>query len=106
MLLMRLDGDVLRGAAAVGPFADVLRERSGSIYAVEIPLTRGSVSGRAAVERGVVHIHDLAAESENEYPVGRELQRRYGHRTLAAVPLLREGMPVGAIVMFRTEVQP
>jgi signal transduction histidine kinase len=106
VLLMRVDGDVLRGAAAVGPFADVLRERSGGIERVELPLTRGSVSGRAAIDRCAIHVHDLAAESEYEYPVGRELQRRYGHRTIIAVPLLREGTTVGVIVLFRTEVNP
>jgi GAF domain-containing protein len=106
VLLMRVDGDVLRGAAAVGSFADVLRARSGSIAGVEMALTRESVSGRAAVDRCTVHVHDLAAESESEYPVGRELQRRYGHRTLLAVPLLREGTTIGVLVLFRTEVNP
>ena len=103
---MRVDNGVLRGAAAVGPFGGRPASRSGSIDAVEIPLTRASVSGRAAVERRSVHVHDLAAESDDEYPVGRELQRRYGHRTLVAVPLLREGVTIGAIVLFRTEVKP
>jgi GAF domain-containing protein len=106
VLLMRVENGVLRGAATVGPFGDVLRERSGSIEAVAIPLTRESVSGRAASERHTVHVHDLAVESEDEYPIGRELQRLYGHRTLVAVPLLREEVTIGVIVLFRTEVKP
>ena len=71
-----------------------------------MPLTRDSVSGRAAAERRSVHVHDLAAESEDEYPMGRELQRRFGHRTMLAMPLLREGVTVGVIDLFRTEVKP
>jgi GAF domain-containing protein len=80
--------------------------RAGSIEGVEFPISRASVTGRAVVERRSVHVHDLAAEPEDEYPVGRELQRRFGHRTLLATPLLREGVPVGALVMFRTEINP
>ncbi len=104
--LLRVDGDLLRGAAAVGAFGDVLRLGVGHIEALEIPLTTGSVSGRATLERRSVHVHDLAAESEDEYPMGRELQRRFGHRTMLAVPLLREGAAIGVIALFRTEVKP
>jgi GAF domain-containing protein len=104
--LLRVDGSVLRGAAAVGAFGEMLIHRSGGIEALEIPLTRESVSGRAAVERRSVHVHDLAAESEDEYPRGRELQRRLGHHTMLAMPLLREGATVGVIDLFRTEVKP
>jgi two-component system NtrC family sensor kinase len=47
--LLRVDGSVLRGAAAVGAFGEMLIRRSGGIEALEMPMTRGSVSGRAAV---------------------------------------------------------
>ena len=98
MLLVQ-DGE-LRHSAGVGPMA-------GNIPAdLRIGLTRGSVAARAVVDRTVLHIADLAAESEEEYPVGRDLQRRWGHRTMLAVPLLREGVPIGVISAFRLEVQP
>ena len=106
VVIMRVDNGVLRGAAAIGPFADVLKRHTGSIAGLEIPITSGSVSGRATIECRSVHVHDLAAEHEDEYPVGRELQRRFGHRTMVATPLLREGAPVGVIGLFRTEVNP
>ena len=104
--ILRLDGDVLRGAASVGPFGRELASRSGGIEALELPVSTGSVSGRAVLTRRTVHVHDLAAEPEDELPVGRDLQRRFGHHTLVATPLLREGTPLGAIVLFRTEVLP
>ena len=104
--ILRLDGDVLRGAASVGPFGRELASRSGGIEALELPVSTGSVSGRAVLARRTVHVHDLAAEPEDELPVGRDLQRRFGHRTTLATPLLREGTPLGAIVLFRTEVLP
>ena len=104
--IVRLDGDVLRGAAAVGPFGRELASRSGGIEALEFPVSTGSVSGRAILTRRSVHVHDLAAEPEDELPVGRDLQRRFGHHTILATPLLREGTPLGAILLFRTEAQP
>ena len=104
--ILRLDGGVLRGAATVGPFGDAMVARVGSPERIEVPLTRGSVTGRAVLERRTVHVHDLAAEPEDEFPVGRELQLQFGHRTLLAAPLLREGEPLGAIALFRTEVNP
>ncbi|HEX7273043.1 MAG TPA: GAF domain-containing protein, partial [Casimicrobiaceae bacterium] len=104
--IMRLYHGVLRGAAATGAFGDVLIRTAGSMEAIEIPLTRESISGRAFIERRTVHVRDLSAEREEDYPVGRELQRRFGHRTCAATPLLREGKPLGVIAIFRTEVSP
>jgi GAF domain-containing protein len=106
VVILRLDGGVLRGAASVGPFGDAVAARLGSLEALEVPVTRGSVTGRAVVERRTVHVHDLAAEPEDEFPVGRELQLQFGHGTLAATPLLREGVPLGVVALFRTEVKP
>jgi signal transduction histidine kinase len=99
VVIVRLDGGVLRYVAGAGPFG---ANRAN----LEIPVTRESVVGRAVTDRRTVHVHDLAAESEEEYPVGRALQRRLGHRTMLATPLLREGAPIGAIALVRTEVQP
>jgi PAS domain S-box-containing protein len=104
--ILRLHGGVLRGAATVGPFGAALAAAAGGIEGLEVPVTIGSVSGRAFLRREVVHVHDLAAEPEDELPVGRELQRRFGHHTILAAPLLREGTALGAIVLFRTEVRP
>jgi len=104
--IVRVDGGVLRGAAAIGPFGEDMIRRVGSIEALELPLSRDSVTGRAVTEQRSIHVHDLAAEPEDEFPVGRDLQRRFGHRTLLATPLLREGVPMGAIILFRTEVAP
>ena len=100
------DGEVLRGAAASGPFGEEIARRFGGIEGFEIPVTRGSVTGRAVSECRTVHVHDLAAEPESEFPVGRDLQRQLGHHTMVATPLLREGTPIGAIDLFRTEVKP
>jgi signal transduction histidine kinase len=100
VVILRLDGDALTIAARVGPFSEAIP------LDFRFPITRGSVSGRAFVDRGTVHVHDLAAEADEEFPEGKALQRRFGHHTMLATPLLREGVPLGVIVILRTEVRP
>jgi signal transduction histidine kinase len=69
-------------------------------------ITRGSVLGRALIDREVVHVVDLAAAPIAEYPLARELQKRFGHRSIVAVPLMREERAIGVIGLWRFEVRP
>ena len=104
--LLTLDGSILRGAAVTGQFGEEFARRFGGVESIELPVSGESATGRAVVERRVVHIHDLAAEPESGFRVGRALQREFGHHTMVAAPLLREGVPIGAIDLFRTEINP
>jgi signal transduction histidine kinase len=70
------------------------------------PLDRGSVAGRAVLGRATIHLHDYAAAPEGEYPLGRELQRRFGYRTAAATPMVHGETVIGAIGIARTDVRP
>ena len=56
-------------------------------------------------ERRTVHVQDLAAELETEYPDVREIQRLDNSRTVLGTPLLRDGVAIGAILIRRTEVR-
>src|SRR5262249_49243411 len=94
----RLEGDGLRLIAKHGAFS---QRPIGSVR----PITRGLVIGRAVIDRTTVHVPDLQA-AENEFPEGADSARRYGHRTTLATPLLRQGKPVGAILIRRMEVRP
>ena len=69
------------------------------------PINRKWVTGRCVVDQRAVHVHDLMAEGD-EFPDGREMSARMGHRTMVAVPLLRDGESIGAIILRRTEVNP
>jgi class 3 adenylate cyclase len=60
-----------------------------------------AVVGRAILERNVVHIADVAAETNNPYAA---IQQALGIRTALAVPMLRDGNPIGAVVLYRREV--
>jgi len=92
-------GDELREAAHRGPI------RSGPVGEYTIPIVRGTVTGRVMLEARTIHVDDLSAESR-EFPEGSAIAREMGHRTVLGVPLMREGVPVGTIVVRRVEVRP
>ena len=64
---------------------------------------RGSVAGRALLEGRVIHIPDVLADPNFTYT---EAQKLGGYRTVLGVPLLREGSPIGVIVLTRATVHP
>jgi signal transduction histidine kinase len=100
-IIFRVDGDMLRNVAGYGPIS---RPPPGEADA-SIPIARDWVSGRAVVERQSIHERDLVGAGD-EYPRGRDMALRHGHRTTLATPLLREGVPIGAILIRRAHVEP
>ena len=97
--IFRVNGDELPRVARYGSMPD---DRRGQA----LRITRGLVSGRAVLERRTIHVHDLASEVDDEYPDARPLQEATGTRTVVGTPLLREGVPIGAILIRRLEVRP
>jgi GAF domain-containing protein len=69
------------------------------------PVSRAWIGGRAVVDRMSIHVHDLLAE-EAEFPMAHAFAQQTGHRTLFAVPMMREQDVIGAITIRRTEVRP
>src|SRR5215471_16771169 len=98
-VICRLEGDRLRVVAQIGQIPTSAVPREG------IPVNRGTVNGRAVLERRTIHIHDLATE-DTEFPEGSRYAKIDGFRTTLATPLLREGVPIGTILIRRTEVRP
>jgi GAF domain-containing protein len=94
-----VDREVLRVVASHGELARWWPDEG-------VPISRGSVTGRAVVDRRAVHVHDLASEPDEEFPQGKAYQRLGGHRTNLAVPLVREGAAIGVIAIRRGEVRP
>src|SRR5262249_50064061 len=64
---------------------------------------RGSITGRVALEGKVVHVHDV--QSDSEFKMAERMKLGDVH-TVLGVPLLREGIPIGVIVIQRKRVQP
>jgi GAF domain-containing protein len=85
-----------------------LAARFGSIpvTADSLPISRGVVGGRAIIDRHTIHVLDVAAEIDAEYPDARRLNQVTGVRTVLGTPLLRQGEAIGSIVIRRTEIRP
>jgi signal transduction histidine kinase/DNA-binding response OmpR family regulator/HPt (histidine-containing phosphotransfer) domain-containing protein len=64
--------------------------------------TRDTASGRSLIDRTTIHVRDIRTDPDYA-PV---LQALEGYRTVLAVPMLREGVPIGTITLWRREVQP
>ena len=94
--IFRLESDGVRRVASHGPL----------LPAGNMPLNRQSPAARAMIDRQTVHVHDLAAVIDSEYPEIKEYQQQIGHRTTLATPLMREGVSIGAILIRRLEVRP
>jgi signal transduction histidine kinase len=65
--------------------------------------SRGTATGRAALEGRTVHIPDVLADPEYSLMEGQKIA---GYRTLLAVPLVREGAPIGVLAMARAAPRP
>src|SRR5450759_4620795 len=96
--IMLVEGHLVRNVARHGP--DQIWP-TGTTRAIN----RDWVTGRAVVDRTTVQVRDLQA-AQNEFPEGAVYAKEYGHRTTLATPLLREGNPIGVILIRRNYVRP
>jgi GAF domain-containing protein/anti-sigma regulatory factor (Ser/Thr protein kinase) len=97
--ITRLQGSSYRHVASYG----LSPEDNAAAGSVPIELDRKTVTGRTVLAGKVVHVLDADADPEFDFP---EPLKRIGFRTLLGVPLLREGQPIGVIVLMRKSVNP
>ncbi|MFN8633541.1 MAG: GAF domain-containing protein [Chloroflexota bacterium] len=102
--LWRVDGGVLRGAAAanLGPSP---QEELQRLISSERPIDSSNPSGRAALERRTIRVADMALEPDLP-PAARATQQRLGFRSQVAVPLVGDGDVIGVLVVNRGQVRP
>ena len=97
--IWRLEDNRLRLVASYGESSATMDGREG------LPADRDTATGRAACDRRTIHVRDIAAEI-SEYPLGSRIVQGQGWHTTLTTPLLREGTPIGVILVRRTQVRP
>jgi signal transduction histidine kinase len=100
-LIYRQDGGLYRAAVSYGHSP----QWKQVIEQYPIAQDRTSATGRAVLERQVVHIHDILADPGYRWAENHRGEQDM-HRTILAVPMLREGAVIGVIVIRRTRVDP
>jgi GAF domain-containing protein len=100
-LIYRQDGGVYRVAVSYGhspEFIEIVKQ-------YPIRQDRGSATGRAILDRRVVHIHDILSDPDYHWAEDRRGEEGM-HRTILAAPMLRDDAIIGVIVIRRTRVEP
>ena len=88
---------------AVATFGGPLGQRELVLGSIPFAAGRGTVLGRTLLERRPIQVADVLADPD--YTL-QDMQKKIGFRTILGVPLLREGNPIGVIVLMRFAVRP
>ena len=101
-------GDILRLDERSGGYRQIAQHGLAPDFwellrAAEFRPERGTLVGRTLIERRPVHIEDVLLDSEYRL---WEAQRVGGFRTILGVPMLRDGFPIGVMVLYRLVVAP
>jgi signal transduction histidine kinase len=93
----RFDGELIHMTAHYN-YPPVALEFSRRFFPA--PASRQSFTGRAILERAVVHVPDVSEDVERLQ--ARDLADAAGFRSVLSVPMLRDGAPIGAITVWRS----
>jgi adenylate cyclase len=98
-IYLRGDDGLYRHAAAIGASEEIVALNLSN------PLSpgRGTLVGRTALTRQVVHVPDVEQDPEYTYTAAKRLG---GLRAMLGVPMLREDDVVGVVTMWRNEPNP
>ncbi len=97
--IFRVEGDAVRRVAQFGSLPVNMPEL--------IPLSREFPPARSIIDRQTIHIEDIKPLLDTEFSGTRAVRTAdVGVRTVLVTPLMREGTPIGAILIRRTEVRP
>jgi GAF domain-containing protein len=101
--LFQREGDHFRFVTSFGHDADVRERLRDYFKPLEVPVDRGSITGRAALEARVIHVPDVLADTDYTWGAAQEIG---GYRAALGVPLLRAGEVAGVIFVAKTVPQP
>jgi PAS domain S-box-containing protein len=101
--LFQREGECFRWVAGYGHATDVHARIRDYFMNRDVPVDRGSVTGRTALEGKVVHLPDVLADPEYTWSGAQKIG---GYRAALGAPLLRQGKVVGVIFIVKTVPQP
>ena len=101
--LFQREGKELQWLASYGHSTDVHEKIRSYFSTFRVPIDRGAVTGRAALEGRTIHVSDVLADPE--YALS-DLQQIASYRAALGVPLLRKGEVVGVIFVAKPAPQP
>jgi GAF domain-containing protein len=78
-------------------------ENKEFLNTIAIEPGRGTTVGRVLLERKSIHIHDIQADPDYKLS---GLVALGGTRTMLGIPMLREGDPIGVLVLVQSAVRP
>ena len=84
-------------------FGDVSPEFWAGLSSIEFGPGRETLIGRTLLGRRPMQIEDVVADPEYDFHVAQQLG---GYRSILGVPLLRDGAPIGVIVVNRRAARP
>jgi GAF domain-containing protein len=101
--LFQREGESFRWVTSFGHAVEVRARLRDYFKPLKVPVDRGSITGRAALEARVVHVADVLADPDYTWTGAQEIG---GYRAALGAPLLRKGDVVGVIFVAKTAPQP
>src|SRR5215471_15497596 len=101
--LFQREGEFFRWVTSFGHATDVRAQLRDYFKPREVPVDRGSITGRTAMEARAVHVPDVLADPEYTWSGAQKIG---GYRAALGVPLLHKGTVVGVIFVAKTVPQP
>jgi signal transduction histidine kinase/DNA-binding response OmpR family regulator len=101
--LFQREGEFFRWVTSFGHAAEVRVRLRDYFKPLKVPVDRGSITGRAALEARVIHVPDVLADPDYTWTGAQEIG---GYRAALGAPLLRKGEVVGVIFVAKTEPRP
>jgi GAF domain-containing protein len=97
------EGNYLHWVASYGNDPDTRAMIRDYFKPLDVPMDRGSVTGRAALEARAVHVTDVLADPDYTWSGPQKIA---GYRAALGVPLLRQNDIVGVIFVGKTRPEP
>src|SRR5262245_37213061 len=97
--IYKVDGELYRPAACY----NVSAEQMAWLEENPIRPGTGTVIARVGLQHHTIHIPDVLADPDFTFAAAKQI---WAQRTLLGVPMLREGVPIGAFSLHRKEAKP